>query len=211
MFDVIIDDREKDKESIELIKSNFNTTVERLKIGDYKLLKHNIHIERKSWLDLWNSTKNKNLNDQILNLLENNVKFMIVITGKISDLYNLNSEEDFLLTELKCHMVILRYLISGIPVFISFSNELFIRMLDLLLRIGNKKLNFTKSIQYIKHDNPMIEYLTGIKGIGIKKSEKLLNEYNDIPTIAYNIKDLKISSKIKNELSLRFFNKPFES
>jgi ERCC4-type nuclease len=194
-----IDIKEKDTKLIEYLKEHFETNIVNLKYGDYHVVLSDYYIERKSWDDLWGSITNGNLVNQLINMIDNNLNFLLVIHGKPSFIYTSNP----FLHKMQCYKQALSYLLTGIKVFFAEDNYNFRLILEYLDKKTLEKELTQKDIK-IKHITPPLRLLTSIKGIGMKKAEKLLNDYGDIKNIMSNINDIQIADSIKNNMKSAF-------
>ena len=176
---IIIDDREKDKERIQMIKNGFITPVimERLDVGDLVIEQQGyptICIENKTWQDFISSYRNGQLYKEVTAMKQKyDYSFVIVYdNGKWNKGYvNQNANEKFgniasVILQHRC------YLIQC-----DNSNE-YIPCVKALIRNIKKADKPLSAPDVLPNDsNDMIRVLCGIPGVGRKMARKLLDEF----------------------------------
>jgi len=106
---------------------------------------------------------------------------------------------------IQCEMKILNYIISGIRIFIAPNDSIFLEMLKFISTNSLKEYIPRQTTFNINNPDPRVKFLTGVYGIGIKKSKKLIDDYNNIPNLGNNINNLKISDTLKESMRRSFF------
>lgn len=176
---IIIDDREKDKERIQMIKNGFITPVimKRLDVGDLVIEQQGyptICIENKTWQDFISSYRNGQLYKEVTAMKQKyDYSFVIVYdNGKWNKEYvNQNANEKFgniasVILQHRC------YLIQC-----DNSNE-YIPCVKALIRNIKKADKPLSAPDVLPNDsNDMIRVLCGIPGVGRKMARKLLDEF----------------------------------
>lgn len=198
LYKIEIDNREKDLSLIWYLRKNFDSDVIELKYGDYHVISTDYYIERKSWSDLFLSITENRLDKQLIKMIEKNLKFILVIHGKPDFSYTNNP----MLHAIQCYNKALSYTLSGIKVVFAEDNYHFKLVLDYLIK--NKITELTDMNAKIKHISAPISLLSSIRGIGIKKAEKLLSENGNIKNIMNNIDKINISKSLKDNIKSAF-------
>ena len=193
-MDILVDDRE-DKERIKLLKNNFSTPIEviRLEYGDI-IIKDNdniIAIETKTIQDFISSCRNGQIKKEALNMKKMSPFSFIIIydDGK----WNKKYTRPLTNNEWYGNIVSLmqRY---KVPVIICEDSTHFIKAIKAVIRtVGKNDEPITPPIVRPKNSNEMINVLIGIPKVGAKMARVLLDTFKT-PGGVFNATDEQLNS-----------------
>ncbi len=175
---------------------DMDVSIENLPIGD--IVYGELCIERKTTEDLVSSIVDGRLFAQVENMVENYKNPVILIE---SDLSNISKYLQFSNRRMKMshiYGVIARLVISyRIPVIFCNTRQRFVKFVKKLIEKSDKPLNRKKVVKK-KVDDPALNMIMSVKGIGLKKGERILKHYGSICKInlesvpeGVNEKDIK--------------------
>ena len=193
-MDILVDDRE-DKERIKLLKNNFSTPIEviRLEYGDIIIKDNNnvIAIETKTIQDFIGSCRNGQIKKEALNMKKMSPFSFIIIydDGK----WNKKYTRPLTNNEWYGNIVSLmqRY---KVPVIICEDSTHFIKAIKAVIRtVGKNDEPITPPIVRPKNSNEMINVLIGIPKVGAKMARVLLDTFKT-PGGVFNATDEQLNS-----------------
>lgn len=193
-MDILVDDRE-DKERIKLLKNNFSTPIEviRLEYGDIIIKNNNnvIAIETKTIQDFIGSCRNGQIKKEALNMKKMSPFSFIIIydDGK----WNKKYTRPLTNNEWYGNIVSLmqRY---KVPVIICEDSAHFIKAIKAVIRTVDKNDEpITPPIVRPKNSNEMINVLIGIPKVGAKMARVLLDTFKT-PGGVFNATDEQLNS-----------------
>ena len=178
-MNIFIDDREKDKERIEMIKKSFNTPIEikRLDVGDLIIEQEGyptICIENKTIQDFINSCKNGQLYKEAVSMkLKYEYSFIIIYdNGKWNKQYAKQTYNEkygniaSIILRHKCYLIQCN------------SSREYIPCVKALIRNIKKADKPIEAPEVLPNDsNEMIRVLRGIPGVGAKMARTLLDTF----------------------------------
>lgn len=179
-MEIFIDDREKDKERIEAIKREFNSTVsvKRLIAGDILIQQKNNHticIEVKTIQDFISSCRKRQIQKEALNMKKIYPFSFIIIYD--NDKWNKQYTKPLTLNEKYGNIVSLvqRY---KVPVIQCYNTNHFLKCIKAIISNVNKNDEpIEQPIVRNKDSNEMINVLIGIPKVGKKMAQTLLREF----------------------------------
>ena len=193
-MDILVDDRE-DKERIKLLKNNFSTPIEviRLEYGDIIIKDNNnvIAIETKTIQDFIGSCRNGQIKKEALNMKKMSPFSFIIIydDGK----WNKKYTRPLTNNEWYGNIVSLmqRY---KVPVIICEDSAHFIKAIKAIIRTVSKNDEpITPPIVRPKNSNEMINVLIGIPKVGAKMARVLLDTFKT-PGGVFNATDEQLNN-----------------
>ncbi len=157
---------------------DMDVSIENLPIGD--IVYGELCIERKSASDFVSSISDGRLFTQAENMVENYKNPVILIE---SDLSKISKYLQFSHRKMKMNHVygvIARLVISyRIPVIFCNTREGFVKFVRKLIEKADKSSSRKKVVKK-KVDDPALNMIMSVKGIGLKKGERILKHYGSI-------------------------------
>lgn len=210
MVEVIIDDREKDKERVNAIIKYYGdtrTSIQRLETGDIIIHQDNdisIAFEIKTWQDFIGSIKKRRVQEECLKMKKiYPFSFLIIYdNGKWNKKYTHASRAQI---QGNIISIMQRY---KVPVVIAKDLNELIVCLDICVKNVNKSLEpIEPPVVRPKDSNEMINVLIGLPKVGKKTARKLLDEFNK-PSNVFNatedeLDNIKGLTKVSKRAILR--------
>lgn len=177
---ITIDDREDNKRQ-EALKKAFPHIcfIERIEVGDIIIEqddKPTIAIEVKTIPDFISSLKNKRLDKELISMHEKySYSYCIVYGDWSKDYYKYNKAT----VAQKYSAIVRSTLKKGVPVFYGATTKHLIVLIDQLIKnISYEYEPLDMPIVRDKSNNPFVNVLIGIDGIGAKTAQKLLDKFH---------------------------------
>lgn len=196
---ITIDHREKRSSVVKVIPKYFNVTYEQLPHGDYYLHNTDFYVERKSYLDLYQSYQSNTIQQQIANLVLNNCKYIVMVHGKPIDLAAYKDPLVSYPEKLsRCKHMLLSLSCSGVPYYIAASDLEFVAALKFISNFKEKTFELLRA--RVKKCSKIERTLRSMEGIGPVKAQKLMEEWGDVLTLYNNLNKAKLSPNLKKEI-----------